>query len=206
MRDETSAQILGQYVTGMSDRAKAYSKNQRDKLAGTKALPDGSFPIENKSDLKNAISAYGRAKNKARAKAHIIKRAKALGATNMLPDDWKDDNAMFTCPEEGCTRAFIDAAAFHDHADSVHTYDEIRQQVSAAVRAKHGRSAQLGQPGVCVWVADLTDTWVVFEVEGNTAAQLWKSEYTIDESGDVDLADPTAVVRKVVYVPDTSSK
>ncbi|NTG73294.1 hypothetical protein G6M02_08125 [Agrobacterium rhizogenes] len=52
------------------------------------ALPDGSFPIDSVSDLENAVQAYGRAKNKARAKRHIIRRAKALGATDKLPDGW----------------------------------------------------------------------------------------------------------------------
>ncbi|WP_271024969.1 HK97 family phage prohead protease [Rhizobium sp. RCAM05973] len=52
------------------------------------ALPDGSFPIDSVSDLENAIQAYGRAKNKVQAKRHIIRRAKALGATDKLPDGW----------------------------------------------------------------------------------------------------------------------
>jgi hypothetical protein len=53
------------------------------------ALPDGSFPINSVADLHNAVQAFGRAKDKAAAKAHIIKRAKALGATDALPDSWK---------------------------------------------------------------------------------------------------------------------
>lgn len=53
------------------------------------ALPDGSFPIHDTEDLKRAIKAYGRAKDKAKAKAHIKKRARALKATDLLPDDWK---------------------------------------------------------------------------------------------------------------------
>jgi len=52
------------------------------------ALPDGSFPIPNVAFLRKAIHAYGRAGNKARAKAHIIRRARALGATNLLPEGW----------------------------------------------------------------------------------------------------------------------
>jgi hypothetical protein len=68
-----------------------FSQKERDDAADSgAALPDGSFPIENKSDLKNAIQAYGRAKDKEKAKAHIIARAKALGATDELPDDWKE--------------------------------------------------------------------------------------------------------------------
>ena len=57
------------------------------------AMPDGSFPIVNKSDLSNAVRAYGRAKNKAAAKAHIITRAKALGATDELPQGWDGSTA-----------------------------------------------------------------------------------------------------------------
>jgi hypothetical protein len=66
-----------------------FTADDRKKLADKgQAMPDGSFPIRNKSDLSNAISAYGRAKDKAAAKSHIIKRAKALGAAGSLPDDW----------------------------------------------------------------------------------------------------------------------
>lgn len=54
------------------------------------ALPDGSFPIENKSDLHNAIQAFGRAKDKAKAKAHIKARAKSLGAESELSADWAE--------------------------------------------------------------------------------------------------------------------
>jgi hypothetical protein len=68
---------------------RSVSTDERDKLAkGGKALPDGSFPIASVSDLRNAIKAYGRAKNKAAAKRHIIKRAKALGRTDLLPEEW----------------------------------------------------------------------------------------------------------------------
>ena len=52
-------------------------------------MPDGSFPIANVQDLKNAIKSVGRSKNPAAAKAHIKKRAKALGNTKLLPEDWK---------------------------------------------------------------------------------------------------------------------
>ena len=66
-----------------------YTDAAREHLAKEgKALPDGSYPIVNVADLKNAIQAIGRAKNPAAAKAHIIKRAKALDATDALPEDW----------------------------------------------------------------------------------------------------------------------
>ena len=70
--------------------AASFTGKQRERLAAEgDALPDGSFPIRNRSDLRNAIQAIGRAKNPAAAKTHIVKRARALGALADLPDDWK---------------------------------------------------------------------------------------------------------------------
>lgn len=69
---------------------KMFSEERRSELAkGGMALPDGSYPIENESDLKNAIQAFGRAKDKEAAKAHIMKRAKALGKEDLIPENWK---------------------------------------------------------------------------------------------------------------------
>jgi len=65
----------------------AYSDEERKKLADKGfALSDGSFPIKDLKDLKNAIQAYGRAKDQARAAKFIVKRAKALGAEDLIPD------------------------------------------------------------------------------------------------------------------------
>lgn len=66
-----------------------FSGEQRDKLAAKgQAMPDGSFPIVSVQDLQNAVQAIGRAKNPTAARRHIIKRAKALGRTDLLPDGW----------------------------------------------------------------------------------------------------------------------
>ena len=72
------------------DMAKAeFSTDDRKNLAGKgEALPDGSYPIRNKSDLHNAIQAFGRSKDKGKAKAWIMRRARALGATSSLPESW----------------------------------------------------------------------------------------------------------------------
>lgn len=68
-----------------------FTSKQREAAAKTgAAMPDGSFPIENRADLENAIRAFGRAKNKRAVKRHIMKRAKALGAEDLIPADWKD--------------------------------------------------------------------------------------------------------------------
>jgi len=73
---------------------KQFSDRRRKELAhDKKAMPDGSFPIESEEDLKNAIQAVGRAKDYDKAKAHIISRAKAMGKTSLLPDDWTKNMA-----------------------------------------------------------------------------------------------------------------
>jgi hypothetical protein len=68
-----------------------YSAAQRKEMAANgEALPDGSFPIKTTGDLSNAIHDFGRAGAKPSDKAHIIKRARALGATDMLPENWNE--------------------------------------------------------------------------------------------------------------------
>jgi uncharacterized membrane protein YkoI len=68
---------------------RAFTEDVRNQMAqeGT-ALPDGSFPIANITDLKNAISAFGRASDKDAARKHIMKRAKALGQETLIPNNW----------------------------------------------------------------------------------------------------------------------
>lgn len=62
---------------------------ERRKLAEQgKALPDGSFPIRNRKDLKDAIRSYGRANDRAEAKRWIKRRARELDAEDELPEDW----------------------------------------------------------------------------------------------------------------------
>lgn len=70
-----------------------FSTTQRKELTAKKmSLPDGSYPIRNISDLKNAIASFGRAKNPELTKKWIIKRAKELDATDLLPEAWGVDS------------------------------------------------------------------------------------------------------------------
>jgi hypothetical protein len=75
----------------------AISVKARKKLAQEgKALPNGSYPIRNGEDLKNAIQGYGRSKPGERAKVrrHIMKRARALGKADIIPEEWKSASAI----------------------------------------------------------------------------------------------------------------
>lgn len=204
MTSEHEIQIQGEYIQRMFEAARKFSTKQRKQMAGNQAMPDGSFPIKNAEDLKNAIKLAGNAKNPGAARAHIIRRAKALGLSNLIPDSWKKDKAdmeLYECPEDECDRAFLTEDALSDHADSVHTYDEIQRAVGKEVRSRFARPGSLGVPSVFAWVVDISDTWVVFTVENEGGENLYRSDYTMDDSGKVTLGDPTPVVRKIVYVP-----
>ena len=72
-----------------------YSEDERAEMAkGGMALPDGSYPIKDEEDLKNAIMAYGRAKDKTKAKAHIMKRAMELDKEDMIPAEWSEEKTL----------------------------------------------------------------------------------------------------------------
>lgn len=64
----------------------AASRNAAHQAGAT--MPDKSFPIRNAEELKKAIRLCGNAKDPAKAKRHIISRARALGLTSMIPDTW----------------------------------------------------------------------------------------------------------------------
>lgn len=69
-----------------------FTEDQRKKLAeNEQAMPDGSYPIRNRQDLKNAIQAYGRSKDKQKTKAWIKRRARELKAEDLLPDEWTEE-------------------------------------------------------------------------------------------------------------------
>lgn len=76
-----------------AEKAKYDAEQLRAMLASGKAMrnPDGdpSYPIGDEEDLNNAIHAVGRGKGDHSAiRAHIKKRAKALGKSNLIPDSW----------------------------------------------------------------------------------------------------------------------
>lgn len=91
--EKTSIEIDEEQEDEVKDKEEVekrdFTAEERKKLAEEgKAMPDGSFPIENKEDLKNAIRLVGQAKDKEKAMAFIKKRAKALNAEDMIPESW----------------------------------------------------------------------------------------------------------------------
>lgn len=192
------------------DQSRKFNTKQR-KAAASKgqAMKDGSFPIANEQDLKNAISAFGRAKNKAAAKAHIIKRAKALGLTKLLPDGWTTSKAaldqaqarLVACPN--CDRSFRDDKALFDHSDYVHTFEDLRTLVGEKIRETYAKPSTGNRGSTWAWVQDMTDQVVYFMVEEPKDSKTYQATYSISGTT-VTLGSPTEVVRRTVYEPVTS--
>lgn len=162
-----------------------FSDKKRSALAKSgAALPDGSFPIENESDLKNAIRAIGRAKDPAKAKAHIKARAKSLGCTACLPDTW-ESYWLDTAGELICE-------ATYSQSDS---HDGLRQKLSQAIDGKvqagqdmdgdgDDDSKDREQAGYPLhYVQAVHDKHVIYSMGGKNFAH----KYSTDEDGDPQL-------------------
>jgi hypothetical protein len=89
--DSASDYMIQMFDDNPESEMAVVTRRERKKLADEgKALPDGSFPIRNATDLKAAIHAYGRAKAGKRGlvQKHIMKRARALGKETLIPQKW----------------------------------------------------------------------------------------------------------------------
>lgn len=165
-----------EYLDEITVDNRTFSAKERQKAASSgAAMKDGSFPIENEQDLKNAIQAYGRAKNKAAAKRHIIKRAKALGKTSLLPDDWK------VSANEAVQALAANEMSFTD--------------VSTAVCQLLDEKFQ--KPGY-YWngyIVDVFPTFVVYRADGKYYSQ----SYSMQDGVPQLTGDPTEVVRVTEY-------
>ncbi|HEX4395173.1 MAG TPA: hypothetical protein VH084_27115, partial [Mycobacterium sp.] len=113
-----------------SDLAKGkYSAEQlRSMLAAGKAMknPQGepSYPIGDKEDLSNAIHAVGRGSGSHDSiRAYIKRRAKALGASDMIPDSWSGSSkaADTDVAKEGNQTMTVDAAEAPDVEKTIDT-------------------------------------------------------------------------------------
>lgn len=85
--------------TDEPDLAKYTAEEKRQMAAGDQAMEneagDPSYPIKTKADLRKAIRAVGRGgADHDKIRAHIIKRAKALGLEAMVPENWNSDGSL----------------------------------------------------------------------------------------------------------------
>lgn len=96
---------------GRSTRMAKYSADQMRQMAAKgQAMKQGdniSYPIADVEDLQNAIHAVGRGgADHDTIRKHIISRARALGKSNMIPDNWNSDGSLKTA-DAGSSRAAV---------------------------------------------------------------------------------------------------
>lgn len=103
-----------------------FTTEERQRLAKSgEAMPDGSFPIVTRQDLENAIHAIGRASDPAAAKAHIKKRARALGAEDLIPTEWGGQSNWAPKRPKNLTKVDWYRIENKAGANEVYIYDEI---------------------------------------------------------------------------------
>lgn len=93
----TNPAIIGTDPSGGLGKADTSATGRRSVAASGAAMPDGSYPIKTKADLRKAIKAVGRGgadHNKIRK--HVMNRAKALGLEAMVPTNWNANGSLKT--------------------------------------------------------------------------------------------------------------
>lgn len=186
---------------------KAYSQDARDKMAKSgEALADGSYPIATKADLANAVQAFGRASNKARAKRHIITRAKALNAVDLLPAAWgvrasaTPDTAM-----HGVEQAVADYNRDSDHREQLSAIKAVavyrRGVRTAPLTAAAYNRHDAGMDRLLQFLDVLQSRDPVFEFSDSDLLPSWHplSEYWT--SADVDPVVASVAARRAEIDP-----
>lgn len=94
-------------------KSSSFNAEERRKYARDGvALPDGSYPIPDVKHLKLAIAMVGLGKRpKKEIRAHIERRARALGRTDLIPKDWSKKVAK-EIPESGDGRGSLNSTDF----------------------------------------------------------------------------------------------
>ena len=109
------------------EKAKNDTADRKHKAATGAAMSNGSYPIANEADLTKAIHAVGRGGSSHNAiRKHIISRARSLGASSKIPDNWnsdgslKGDSVSKTAPAEvGSPAAYVGASTRTGRGDLV---------------------------------------------------------------------------------------
>src|SRR5215831_14918312 len=143
-RKATDGEVVMSRWNGRDERDKEFSTELRKELAKSgKAMKGGGFPIENEADLKNAIQAFGRACNKAAAKAHIKKRAAALGKTELLPENWDSADPLWVGNDALC-HSIYDAWMETDDQEAIRKYGRIGTPAASPTTTMTTRTTRKG--------------------------------------------------------------
>lgn len=131
-----------------------------------------------------------------------LAQMRALYANEKASLDVAANQFRVACAEGGCDRAFLDFDRMVDHAEAVHTFNDIQQILRDAVREMWGKRGEHNGTWVHVWVQDASTDWCVFEREEGDQVSLHKVSYSIVDN-QVTFGTPVEVVRRTIYEPVT---
>lgn len=138
-----------------------FTAEQRKQLAADgKAMSDGGYPIRNRADLENAIQSYGRAANKAAVSKWIKRRAKELGAEDLLPKDGDLAKGMFGDDADDMARPTMTT----ETEGHQHVFDDAGQAGETTCAQSQGE--QYGHTHS--WVRMLDNSVVFAATDGHT--------------------------------------
>jgi hypothetical protein len=84
------------------------------------------------------------------------------------------------------------------------TFNETQELVCDALEQKTGATGGMGSP--YLWIRDIADTWVVYELEGGDDDASYRIEYTIADDGTVTFtSDPVKVETQTTYTTVTEA-
>lgn len=172
-----------------------YSDAEREKMAEDgKAMPDGSYPIANKDDLENAIRAAGRAKDKEKVQAFIMRRAKDLDAEDMIPESWTKTEKAASADDEAAhdaaaaaqnaeTAAAGDGDVTQDAADkALAALDLLKATVAAPRRIAKGLPTAAALLNAAEWLHTLKhDIFAEEKQEGDDTAVAGQLKQNLDD-------------------------
>jgi phage head maturation protease len=107
---------IGTRTLALKDQKRSFSQDERDEAADSgHAMSDGSYPIENVEDLRNAIHAVGRGgADHNEIRRHIIRQAKRLNASNLIPSNWSKDGSLMEDEKSAVVPAIRRAIPAHE--------------------------------------------------------------------------------------------
>ncbi len=115
-------------------KSSSFNAEERRRYASNGvALPNGSYPIPDVKHLKLAIRMVGLGKRpKKEIRAHIERRARALGRTDLIPKDWSKKVAK-EIPESGDGRGSLNSTDFMSRVNEAlaavqASLDELKQK------------------------------------------------------------------------------
>jgi hypothetical protein len=135
------------------------------------AMADGSLPIANEADLVSAIGMVNNVRYPAEGKIFISKRAKELGKSNLIPDDWK----------------II--------ANSDMAFGDIASGIQDQLAAKHGKPGKRWDG----FIEEIYPSHVVYHSYEGTSSRMLMCDYEVSE-GKVKLkGEPSPAKRVISY-------